>query len=115
MLGRRPGTRWRRFSKLRRQVQPKRSGGADARHYWSGDLGVPPRFLWFTLNLTDRAGHYGGPHSEMGSAAIRDTDARMGEIIDEIERQGDPTDLSVPLRDAGVEHLMVDDQYVYLR
>ncbi|MEQ8841782.1 MAG: alkaline phosphatase family protein [Acidimicrobiales bacterium] len=109
---------------------------ADARHCWSGDLGGLPRFSWFTLNLTDSIGHYGGPHSEIGRAAIRDTDARMGEIIDEIDRrgvldrtaivmcadhgmqttaEGEPVDLSVPLRDAGVDHLMVDAQYVYLR
>lgn len=109
---------------------------ADAKHCWSGTLGALPRFSWFTLNLTDSVGHYGGPHSDIGRAAIRDTDARMGEIIDEIDRrgvldrtaivmcadhgmqataEGDPVDLSIPLRDAGVDHVMVDAQYVYLR
>jgi hypothetical protein len=109
---------------------------ADARHCWSGDLGRLPRFSWFTLNLTDSIGHYGGPHSEIGRAAIRDTDARMGEIIDEIDRrgvlddtaivmcadhgmqataEGEAVDLSIPLSDAGVDHLMIDAQYVYLR
>lgn len=108
---------------------------ADARHCWSGDLGALPRFSWFTLNLTDSVGHHGGPHSEIGRAAIRDTDARMGEIIDEIERrgvldrtailmcadhgmqataEGDPVDLSAPLHDAGIDHRFVDAQYVYL-
>lgn len=108
---------------------------ADARHCWSGALGALPRFSWFTLNLTDSIGHYGGPHSEIGRAAIRDTDARMGEIVDEIDRRGvldrtaivmcadhgmqttadgDPVDVSVPLREAGVDHLLVDAQYVYL-
>ncbi|GJM38118.1 MAG: hypothetical protein DHS20C19_14850 [Acidimicrobiales bacterium] len=108
----------------------------DAKHCWSGDLGMLPRFSWFTLNLTDSAGHYGGPHSEMGRAAIRDSDARMGEIIQAIEARGalertaivmcadhgmqatadgEPADLSTPLRDAGVDHHMVDAQYVYLR
>lgn len=108
---------------------------ADAKYTWSGELGVLPRFSWFTLNLTDRAGHVGGPHSDMGRAAIRDSDARMGEIIDEIERrgvldrtaiimcadhgmqttaEGEAIDLSVPLRDAGVDHRMLDAQYVYV-
>ncbi|MDG2026644.1 MAG: alkaline phosphatase family protein [Acidimicrobiales bacterium] len=108
----------------------------DAKYCWSGDLGGLPRFSWFTLNLTDSAGHYGGPHSEMGRAAIRDSDARMGEIIGEIERRGvldrtaivmcadhgmqttadgEPADLTAPLRAGGVDHLMVDAQYVYLR
>jgi len=109
---------------------------ADAKHCWSGDLGTLPRFSWFTLNLTDSVGHYGGPHSEIGRAAIRDTDARMGEIIDEIDRrgvldrtaivmcadhgmqttaEGEAFDVSVPLREAGIDHVMVDAQYVYLR
>ncbi|MEM7142072.1 MAG: alkaline phosphatase family protein [Actinomycetota bacterium] len=108
----------------------------DAKHCWSGELGALPRFSWFTLNLTDSVGHYGGPHSEIGQAAVRDSDARMGEIIAEIERrgvldrtaivmcadhgmqataEGEPADLSVPLRAGGVDHLMVDAQYVYLR
>jgi len=108
---------------------------ADARHTWSGELGALPRFSWFTLNLTDSAGHAGGPHSEIGRAAIRDTDARMGQIIDEIDHrgvldrtaiimcadhgmqttaEGEAVDLSGPLRDAGVAHRMVDDQYIYL-
>ena len=109
---------------------------ADARFTWSGELGGLPRFSWFTLNLTDGAGHAGGPHSDMGRAAIRDTDARMGEMIDMIDRagvldrtaivmladhgmqqtaEGDPVDLSVRLREAGVDHLLVDAQYVYFR
>lgn len=108
---------------------------ADARHCWSGDLGGLPRFSWFTLNLTDSIGHYGGPHSEIGRAAIRETDARMGDIIDEIDRrgvldrtaivmcadhgmqataEGDAVDLSSPLRNAGVDHHLVDAQYIYL-
>lgn len=109
---------------------------ADARHCWSGALGALPRFSWVTLNLTDSIGHYDGPHGDIGRVAIRDTDARMGEVIDEIDRRGvldrtaivmcadhgmqatadgDPVDLSKPLLDAGVDHLMVDAQYVYLR
>jgi phosphonoacetate hydrolase len=108
---------------------------ADAKHTWSGNLGALPRFSWFTLNLTDSAGHAGGPHSEMGRAAIRDSDARMGEVIDEIDRrgvldrtaiimcadhgmqtiaEGEPVDLSGLLQESGVDHRMVDDQYVYL-
>ena len=107
----------------------------DARHCWSGALGALPRFSWFTLNLTDTAGHGGGPHSEMANAAIRDTDGRMGDIIDAIDRagaldrtafvmladhgmqqtaEGEPVDLSASLDDAGVDHLLVDAQYVYL-
>jgi len=109
---------------------------ADARHCWSGELGALPRFSWFTLNLTDSVGHYGGAHSEIGLAAIRDTDARMGEIIAEIDRrgvlertaivmcadhgmqttaEGEAVDMSGPLRAAAIDHLMVDAQYIYLR
>lgn len=109
---------------------------ADARHCWSGALGGLPRFSWFTLNLTDSIGHEAGAHSEMGHAAIRDTDARMGEIIEAIEAQGvldqtaiimcadhgmqtigegEAVDVSGPLRDAGVDHHLLDAQYIYLQ
>jgi len=102
---------------------------------WRGDLGALPRFSWFTLNLTDPSGHVGGPASDLVRAAIRDSDARMGEVIGEIQRSGalertaivmmadhgmqqisesQPVDLSVLLTGAGIGHRMIDDQYVYL-
>jgi len=37
--------------------------------------------MWVNTSLTDTASHEGGPHSEMARAAVRDTDARIGEII----------------------------------
>jgi predicted AlkP superfamily pyrophosphatase or phosphodiesterase len=38
--------------------------------------------------LTDAAFHEGGPHSEIARASIRDTDARLGQILDVVERSG---------------------------
>jgi phosphonoacetate hydrolase len=59
---------------------------------WSGsyrDESYPlPRFMFANFTLTDAAMHEGGPHSEMAAAAVRDSDARMGEIIAAVERAG---------------------------
>jgi phosphonoacetate hydrolase len=59
---------------------------------WDGDMrGVAyprPRFMWCNFTLTDAAMHEGGPHSEIAAAAIRDSDARVGEIMAAIERAG---------------------------
>ncbi len=108
---------------------------SQARRIWRSELGSLPRFSWFTLNLPDAAGHANGPASEMARAAIHDTDARMGDAIEEIERSGaigrtaivlladhgmqqiaggESVDLSLVLKDAGVSHQMIDKQYVYL-
>ena len=108
----------------------------EACHVWRGEFGALPRYSWFTFNLTDAAGHSGGPHSDMIRAAIRDTDARMGDVLAEIDRAGmldrtavivladhgmqrfdvvDPLDLHAVIRDAGIDAVLSDDQYVYAR
>jgi phosphonoacetate hydrolase len=59
---------------------------------WSGEyLGSDwplPKFTWCNFSLTDAAFHEGGPHSEIALASIRDSDARLGEILDVVERTG---------------------------
>jgi phosphonoacetate hydrolase len=59
---------------------------------WSGhyrDVSYPhPRFMWCNFTLTDSAMHEGGPHSAMAAAAVRDCDARLGEILAAVERAG---------------------------
>ena len=59
---------------------------------WSGeyrDVSYPaPRFMWCNFTLTDSAFHDGGPHSEIAEASVRDTDARIGEVLDAVERAG---------------------------
>lgn len=47
-----------------------------------------PRFSWVNFALTDAAFHVGGPHSDIGTAGIRDTDARVGELLAAVERAG---------------------------
>ncbi len=47
-----------------------------------------PRFTWVNFTLTDSAFHEGGPHSEIAAASVRDTDARLGEILALVERSG---------------------------
>ena len=59
---------------------------------WSGhyrDVDYPkPRFMWCNFTLTDSAFHEGGPHSEIAAASVRDSDARLGEVLAAVERAG---------------------------
>ena len=47
-----------------------------------------PRFLWCNFTLTDSAMHEGGPYSAEAEAALRDSDARLGEILAAVDRAG---------------------------
>jgi predicted AlkP superfamily pyrophosphatase or phosphodiesterase len=47
-----------------------------------------PRFLWVNHTLTDSAMHEGGPYSEIAAASIRDSDSRLGELLDALGRKG---------------------------
>jgi phosphonoacetate hydrolase len=59
---------------------------------WSGryrDIPFPsPRFMWCNFTLTDSAFHAGGPYSEIAAASVRDSDARIGEVLAAVERAG---------------------------
>jgi predicted AlkP superfamily pyrophosphatase or phosphodiesterase len=104
---------------------------------WSGeyrDVTYPkPTFMWCNYTLTDSAFHIGGPHSEIADASVRDTDARIGEVLAAVERAGafddtafvlvadhgmqqtDPAvtgDWDVALRDAGIRFR--DEGYGFL-
>lgn len=63
-----------------------------------------PTLLWINLNLTDEAGHHGGPHGDEARSALVDTDARIAGVLDALERAGvaDETALFV-LADHGME------------
>ncbi|MFN2614534.1 MAG: alkaline phosphatase family protein [Actinomycetota bacterium] len=61
-----------------------------------------PALMWVNLILPDAANHAGGPHSEVGYAGLRDTDARMGEIVDGIG-WGDDRTACVLFADHGME------------
>ncbi|HYZ98542.1 MAG TPA: alkaline phosphatase family protein [Acidimicrobiales bacterium] len=54
---------------------------------WSGDA-RPPRFCFVGFALTDAAFHQGGPYSDMAEASVRDTDARLGQVLAAVERAG---------------------------
>ena len=92
-----------------------------------------PTFAWVNFTLTDAAFHEGGPDSEIAIASVHDTDARLGRVLDAVERSGvwdetafflvadhgmeltDPTvrgDWGVSLRAAGIEHR--DEGYGFL-
>lgn len=47
-----------------------------------------PKFLFANFTLTDSAMHEGGPYSEIAAASVRDSDARLGEILGAVERTG---------------------------
>jgi predicted AlkP superfamily pyrophosphatase or phosphodiesterase len=47
-----------------------------------------PRFTWVNFSLTDEASHEGGPYSEIAASAFRDTDARIGAVLEAVERAG---------------------------
>lgn len=47
-----------------------------------------PTFMWVSFSLTDAAFHEGGPHSAIARAAMRETDARLGEIIAAVDGAG---------------------------
>ncbi|CAN5571771.1 hypothetical protein BH10ACT1_BH10ACT1_43450 [soil metagenome] len=47
-----------------------------------------PRFTWVNFSLTDAAFHQGGPYSEIARASIHDTDARLGQVLEAVERAG---------------------------
>ena len=62
----------------------------------------PPRFTWVNMILPDAANHLGGPYSDMGYAGLRDTDARLGAIMEAIGWGSGDTAFMV-LADHGME------------
>src|SRR4051794_5049838 len=69
------------------------------------DVSYPvPRFMWCNFTLTDAAMHEGGPHSEMAAAAVRDSDGRVGTVLDALEQRGVIDDCAfVLVADHGME------------
>jgi len=47
-----------------------------------------PTISWCSLALTDEAGHESGPHGEAARAAVRDSDARIGDVLAAVEAAG---------------------------
>jgi phosphonoacetate hydrolase len=55
---------------------------------YAGRRWTLPAFTWVNFTLTDAAFHEGGPYSEIAEASVCDTDARLGGILDAVERSG---------------------------
>jgi arylsulfatase A-like enzyme len=55
---------------------------------WARADGDQPVFTWVNFTLTDAAFHEGGPYSEMAMSAVRDSDARLGRMLEEVEESG---------------------------
>jgi len=53
-----------------------------------GETFPVPTFLFCNFTLTDAAMHLGGPYSEVAAAAVRDTDGRMGAVLDAVDDAG---------------------------
>jgi hypothetical protein len=88
-------------------------GTYQATGIWSGHLNNTsyplPIFMWCNFTLTDTAMHRGGPHSDIARAGVIDTDGRIGEIIDAIERAGALQDTAFILfADHGMEETNPD-------
>jgi hypothetical protein len=94
-----------------------------------------PRLTWWNTLLTDTGHHAGGPHSAISHASMRDADARLGVLLDHLERIGalesttfvltadhgsegaDPEcrgDWDAPLRNAGVSFRDEANGFLYL-
>lgn len=74
-----------------------------AQQLWSGIAGnARPRFLWINLILPDAGNHAGGPYSDIGHAALRDTDRRLGDLLNAFDWGGGRTAFVV-LADHGME------------
>ena len=95
------------FVNLKREYAWSTSADAmavlQAQQLWSGANGNPrPVFMWVNLILPDAANHAGGPYSDIGHAGLRDTDRRMGEILDAMDWGGGTTAFAL-LADHGME------------
>ncbi|HTN99627.1 MAG TPA: alkaline phosphatase family protein [Microthrixaceae bacterium] len=56
---------------------------------WDRVAGNPlPTLSWCSFSLTDEAAHESGPHGELARAAVRDSDARVGELVNAVEGAG---------------------------
>ena len=80
---------------------------------WSGEArsehGEPPALSWVSLAVTDEAGHESGPHGELARAALRDSDARIADLLAAVEASGasDRTAVFV-IADHGMEQSSTD-------
>jgi hypothetical protein len=63
------------------------TGMTQALDVWEGG-GELPRYCFISFTLTDAAFHHSGPYAEIARASIHDSDARLGRILDAIERSG---------------------------
>jgi phosphonoacetate hydrolase len=56
---------------------------------WERQHGNPlPVLSWCSLAVTDEAGHESGPHGDLARAAVRDSDARVGDVLAAVDRAG---------------------------
>ena len=94
------------FVNLKREYAWSSSADAlavmQAGQLWREEHGPRPVFTWINLILPDAANHAGGPYSDIGHAGLKDTDGRMGEILDAMDWGGGTTTFAL-LADHGME------------
>lgn len=94
-----------------------------------------PVLTWWSSTLTDAGNHAGGPGSAIATAALVDTDRRLGVFLDALDRLGLADDVTLlltadhgfeaadpqvrgswspALRTAGIEHLDEANGFIYL-
>jgi phosphonoacetate hydrolase len=76
-----------RWSSLIDHTAVEQAVGLWSGHYRNRSWELP-RFCWVNFSLTDAAFHEGGPYSDIAVASVRDTDARLGEVLAAVERAG---------------------------
>jgi phosphonoacetate hydrolase len=47
-----------------------------------------PRLVWWNCTLPDSGHHAGGPHSQIAHDSLRDTDRRLGAVLDVLDSRG---------------------------
>ena len=56
--------------------------------YSAADPAEWPKLAWWSQYTTDAAHHHGGPRSGIARDGLRDSDARLGALLDHFEKQG---------------------------
>jgi phosphonoacetate hydrolase len=104
---------------------------------WDRVEGNPlPTLSWCSLAVTDDAGHESGPHGDAARAAVRDSDARIGDVLAAVDRAGvtertavfviadhgmeqnDPTNTGSwcdAVDSTGIATRIVEESFIYLR
>lgn len=80
--------RWLEDAYFRWGVSVDDLGLQQMRQLYAGGLESAPRLAWWANVVTDAGHHGGGPRSEIARESLRQSDARLGVFLGELERLG---------------------------